>query len=376
MDNFDIVITCASGVETFVKRELKTLGFPEAKAVDGKITVRGGGLDIARLTMFLHTAERVYIKLTTFVAEDFNALFDMTYAYDWDTVIPFNAKLLINGKSRNSKLFALSSCQSIIKKAILEKLKKHYSRTVFPESGETYSVDFGIVNDEVTLYLDACGMGLHKRGYRDWVGEAPIKETLACAMLYLSDFSYENAFCDPFCGSGTIAIEAARLALNIAPGRDRNFDYTAWDFIPRGVHELALAEARDGEKDLPLHFCAYDIDKNAITLALRHAERAGVRDKLHIQVRDVAELKSRFSDGCIVTNPPYGERLLNQTEAYALYKTLGEVWQKLNNWSIFVITSAPKFEKYFGKKSDANRKFFNAEKECHYYEYFRKKITD
>ena len=371
MKTYDVMITCASGVEGILKKELRGLGFFDTKAVDGKITLTATSTDIARFNMFLNTAERVLIVLKSFYADTFDMLYDGIKSIPFGDIFPYNARIIVNGKSKKSKLFALSSCQSIIKKAIVSTLVDRYHRHIFPETGETYRFEFFINNDIVTFALDTSGSGLHKRGYRDLVSEAPIKETLASSMLLLSDFSSDRAFVDPFCGSGTIAIEATRLALNIAPGKLRDFDYKKWDFFDSNTYDLALQEALDKETlDKKLRFSAFDIDKNAISLAMRHAKRAGVDKYLHIQTQDVKDLRSRYAGGTIVTNPPYGERLLEKKDAEKLYSTLGTVWKNLDDWSIFVITACDTFEKAFGKKSDKNRKFFNANLTCHYYQYF------
>ena len=370
---YEITVTCASGVESVVKNELRALGFPGAKAIDGGITVTGSEHDVARLNMFLRCADRVYITLLSFPAATFDDVFDGVSSYPFADVLPFNARILVTGKSKKSALFALSSLQSITKKAILTSLSKKYKRSVFPENGETYRLEFSLVNDVYTLMLNTSGEGLHKRGWRDLVGEAPIKETLASALLSLSDFSFDRPFCDPFCGSGTIVIEAARAALDIAPGRDRSFDFVKWDFFDDNAYHLALEEARSNEKcDRKLRFYGFDIDKNAISLSMRHARRAGVADKIHLQVQDVKNFRSSYRDGCIVTNPPYGERLLTVKQAGELYRTLGNVWKDLDNWSLFAITSAPNFEKTFGQRADKTRKLYNSNVECRLYEYFRK----
>lgn len=373
MQKYKITVTAASGVESAVKNELRTLGFPSAKALDGGINVEGTATDIARLNMFLSCADRVYITLCSFKATTFDELFDGVSSFPFGDIIPFNARIIVNGKCRNSRLFAVSSCQSVIKKAILTSLSKKYRKKLFPENGEYYRVEFVISSDEVTVMLNTSGDGLHKRGWRDLVGEAPIKETLACAMLSYSDFSPENPFCDPFCGSGTIVIEAARKALGIAPGKNRGFDYAKWDFFDGNAYKLAYEEALDKETpDRKLHFYGFDINPDAISLASRHAVRAGVRDKIHLQVQDVKDFRCSLKNGCIVTNPPYGERLLTPKEAAAVYRTLGEVWRNLDNWSLFAITCAPDFEKNLGKKCDKNRKLYNSGIECRLYQYFHK----
>lgn len=373
MQKFKITVTAASGVESAVKNELRSLGFPSAKALDGGISVEGTATDVARLNMFLSCADRVYITLCSFRATTFDELFDGVSSFPFGDIIPFNARIVVNGKCRNSRLFAVSSCQSVIKKAILTSLSKKYRKKLFPENGEFYRVEFVISSDEVTVMLNTSGEGLHKRGWRDLVGEAPIKETLACAMLSYSDFSPENPFCDPFCGSGTIVIEAARKALGIAPGKNRGFDYAKWDFFDGNAYKLAYEEALDKETpDRKLHFYGFDINPDAISLASRHAVRAGVRDKIHLQVQDVKDFRCSLKNGCIVTNPPYGERLLTPKEAAAVYRTLGEVWRNLDNWSLFAITCAPDFEKNLGKKCDKNRKLYNSGIECRLYQYFHK----
>ena len=371
MEKQQIIVTCAAGVESVTKKELRDLGFVAPKANDGKITLLGTAEDIAVLNMFLRTGERVLLALDTFDAPSFDELFDKVKAYPWSDILPFNARILVNGKSKKSQLFHINSCCSIVKKAILRCLSEKYRRSSFPENGETYRVEFFINENVVTLALDTSGAGLHKRGYRDLVGKAPIKETLACALIDLSGFTPDRAFCDPFCGSGTIVIEAARKALGIAPGIDRAFDYASWDFLDGNAHyRTALEMAKAAVKtDVQLRMYGFDIDKNAVSLASRHAMRAGVSDYVHLQVQDVSKFSSRYKGGYIVTNPPYGERLLDLKKANELYGVLGSVWRNLDNWGMYVITAAPQFEKYFGKKCDKTRKLFNANIECRFYEY-------
>ena len=248
MQKYEIKITSATGVENAVKKELRALGFPDAKAFDGSISINGTSLDVARLNMFLRCADRVYVKVLSFRAETFDELFDGVSSFRFCDILPFNAKILINGKCKNSKLFAISACQSIIKKARLSSLSRRYSKKVFPESGEAYRFEFLLEKDVFSLYLNTSGEGLHKRGWRDLVGEAPLRETLASALLTYSDFSPDLPFCDPFCGSGTILIEAAQRALNIAPGKSRSFDFTKWDFFDENAYILAKQEALDKER--------------------------------------------------------------------------------------------------------------------------------
>jgi putative N6-adenine-specific DNA methylase len=372
MRDYNIVVTTAAGVEGVTKKELRDLGISNPRAIEGSFHFEGNSLDIARLNMFLRTGERVYIEIAQFEAQSFDDLFENITAIDWENYLDIDGAFIVNGKSKKSALFALSSCQSIIKKAILTRLTQKTNTLIFSEEGATFFIEFSINNDIVTILLNTSGKGLHKRGYRDLVSEAPIKETLACALLLLSDMSADRTFIDPFCGSGTLVIEAARIALNIASGRDREFDYKLWKGFDKEVYSLAYQEALDNEKmDTKLRFSGFDIDSNAIKLSMHHAQRANISDKIHFQVQDVSKLSSRYKLGTIVTNPPYGERLLDIKQANALYNTLGNVYKSLDNWSLFAITSAPQFEKHFGKRSDKNRKFYNANKECHFYSYFQ-----
>lgn len=373
MEKYNIIVTSASGVEGVTKKELKALNVADPKAIDGSFRFSGSALDIARLNMFLRTAERVYIGVDEFSAATFDELYDKTADIEWENFLDYDGIFNVNGKSKNSALFSIRSCQSIIKKAIISRLAKVSGKNTFPESGARFFIDFAIDNDRVTLSLNTSGKGLHKRGYRDLVSDAPIKETLACALLMLSDMNADNAFIDPFCGSGTIVIEGARMALNIASGRDRDFDYMYWNKFNKTVYGLAKDEALSTEiLNKNLRFEGYDIDPAAIKLSLRHAQRAGVSDSVHLQVRDVKDLRSRFSRGVIVTNPPYGERLMNPKEVNKLYETFGKAFAEMEDWSAFVITGAAFFERYFGRKCDKQRKLFNAEKECRLYSYLKK----
>ncbi len=369
MKNCVLSVVSASGIESVTKNELNKLGY-EAPALNGSFTFQGDLYDVARLNMFLRTADKVYINVKTFSANTFDSLFDGIYNIDW-SFIPKNAKILVDGKSVKSKLFALSACQSIIKKAIIKKLSYIYKTSNFPEDGATFKIDFSILKDVVTVKLNTSGAGLHKRGYRNFVGQAPIKETIASAMLLLSDFYYKRPLFDPFCGSGTIIIEGARIALNIASGKNRAFDYQSWDFFDKNIYKKVLTEALDNETlDRKLEFFGSDVDEKAVALAKKHALNAGVSDKVSFTCKDVKDFSSEFSGGVIVTNPPYGERLLEKSEAEKLYKVLGNIYKQLDNWSLFLITNDNQFERFFGKKSDKNRKLYNSNKECKFYQYF------
>lgn len=367
----DIVATCASGIEKVLKSELKRLGYPEAPAVNGGIVFKGNMLDVARCNVNLRTADRVYLRLASFNASSFDELFEGVRSIGWADFLPEDARITVNGKCVKSRLFAVSACQSIVKKAAADKLCSAYSINSLSEKGEEYEVVFSLFKDRADIMLNTSGAGLHKRGYRDMVGIAPIKETLASALVLLSDFYYKKPFADPFCGSGTIAIEAARIALDIAPGRDRKFAFDEWKFFDKTAHRLALEEALDKEKrDRDVRLYASDIDPKAIKLAVRHADRAGLSGRINFSTADVKNFRPNIPGGTIVTNPPYGIRVYDREDAEECYRALGKVMGELDGWSLFVITSAKNFEKCFGKRADRNRKLYNSEKECKFYYYY------
>lgn len=373
-ENFEIMLSVASGVESVLKSELKRLDILDYKCENGSITFLGNALSVARCNINLRTADRVYIKIAEFDAFTFNQLFDGTVQVAWENFFPIDANVLVNGKCVKSDLFSITDCQKIIKKAVSVRLCNKYGVNRLDESGNIYALDFYLFKNCVILRLNTSGAGLHKRGYRDLVGIAPIKETLASALLLMSDFYYKRPFLDPFCGSGTLAIEGARIALNIASGIGRKFAFNNWRNFDQNAYNLAFEEAKDKEKrDLKLDFYASDIDKKAVNLAMRHAERAGVKDKIKFSVSDVGNFKTVHEKGTIVTNPPYGERVFDRLEAEQCNKKLGIIKKENPGWSIFAITSAKNFEKQFGAKADRERKMYNSNKECRYYYYYGKK---
>ena len=373
-NKFDIGITCASGVEKVLKSELFRLGYENAPAVNGMMTFSGTPLDIARLNVNLRTADRVYIKLKEFPVYSFDELFDNIKQIEFENFITSNGKIIVNGKCVKSKIYAISACQSIIKKAIIERLSLKYKINRLIENGSEYEIVFSIFKDICSIYLNTSGAGLHKRGYRDLVGIAPIKETLASSLVLFSDYYRERPFLDPFCGSGTIAIEACKIALDIAGGIGRKFAFNSWENFDGDFYDLAFSEAKDKEhRDRKVEIFASDIDPKAIKLCLRHAERAGLKDKIKFSVSDVKNVDIALKNGTIVTNPPYGERVYDIKEAEQCYKSLRKVYDRLDGWSAFVITSAKNFEKQFGKKCDRERKLYNSNKECRYYYYYGNK---
>lgn len=364
----NIEVAVASGIEAVVKRELLRLGYEPSGANLGRIEFEGTFEDVLRANVFLRSANRVRIELSKFKAQTFDELFDGIFAMRWQDVLTKDAKIVVDAKSVKSKLFALSAVQSIVKKAIISKLSTVYNCS-FNESGAAYCIEAAIVDDVVTVTLDTSGEGLHKRGYRTYLGDAPIRETLAAAMIQLSVWNPDRPLIDPFCGSGTIPVEASLIGLDIAPGMNRNFACEQFANAPK-VREKVQEEALQRiKRDRQLHISGFDINKDAIKLAFKHAERAGVKDNIHFQVQDMRDLSSKYAHGVIITNPPYGERLMKEDELKALYRDFGKVTAKLDEWCVYTITSYRAFEKYFGRRADKVRKLYNSELECNFYQY-------
>lgn len=373
-DKLDISLSCASGVERVLKGELNRLGLPEAPAINGLTTFSGSALDVARLNVNLRTADRVYIKLGEFCATTFDQLFEGIREIPFERFIPSDAKIIVNGKCVKSTLYAISACQSIIKKAIVVRLCSKFNLRSFEESGSLYEIVFSVYKDVVTILLNTSGQGLHKRGYRDLVGIAPIKETLASALILMSDFYYKNPFADPFCGSGTLVIEAAKIALNIAGGISRRFAFNEWSNFNSRYYDQAYEQAKDNERrDRKVEIFGSDVDKKAIELCNRHAERAGLKNHVKFKVCSVEHFSTDKSNGTIVTNPPYGERVYDKKQAEQCYKWLKESYSKLDKWSLFLITSAPNFERCFKAKASRVKKLYNSNKECNFYYYYKEK---
>lgn len=364
-----IEVASASGIEAVTKRELIKLGYQPSGANYGRICFDGDFKDVLRANVFLRTANRVRILLAKFAADDFDALFDGLMSVRWQDILPRDARIVVDAKSQKSKLFALRSIQSVAKKAIVTEMQRAYGVTALPESGATYGLEISICDDVAAVTLDTSGDGLHKRGYRTYLGDAPLRETLASAMLQLSVWNPDRPLIDPFCGSGTIPIEAAMLGLNIASGMNRGFACESFTNAPR-LREQVQQEAQQLiTRDKKLQISGFDINPEAIKLAMKHAERAGVKDKLHLQTADMRDLSTKKQYGVIITNPPYGERLMSEKEVRALYRDFGEVYKRLENWCAYVITSYTGFEKHFGRRADKTRKLYNSQLECNFYTY-------
>ncbi len=364
-----VVVHSGFGLETATKIELRKLGF-DVGASNGRFGFEGSGLDVASLNINLRTADRVSVSLKSFSATTFDQLFDGISTICWQDIIGKNQKIIVNAKSHDSQLFALSSIQSITKKAIVKKL----TDSTWNEDGTPIYIDIEIVKDNVEVLINTSGVGLHKRGYRDMMVEAPIKETIAAALIELSVWNKDRILVDPFCGSGTIPIEAALIAHNIAPGMNRNFAYENYAFIDPDCTEKVKAEAKEKVVlDQKFRIYGYDINRDAIRLSMHHLERAGLKDLVHFEVADARKFISGKPYGVIITNPPYGERLMDEKEVKDLYRDFAKTYFALPDWSLYLVTSLEGFEKTFGKPADKNRKFFNANIQCREYCYLGKK---
>jgi putative N6-adenine-specific DNA methylase len=371
MSKIQLIATAAFGIESVVSRELRKLGYDDQFVENGRVTFAGDEKAICRTNLWLRTADRVLVKVGEFKAMSFEELFEQTKALPWDEWIPEDAEFPVEGKSIDSKLSSVPDCQAIVKKAVVEKLKQKYHREWFEETGAYYRIEVALLKDMVTLTLDTSGAGLHKRGYRKLVGGAPLKETLACAMLLISRWNADKVLIDPLCGSGTIPIEAALIGKNIAPGLNREFSSEKWPIIPQKLWEEAREEARDSIKhDQELRIHGSDIDEEAMSLARYHAKQAGVEEYIHLQRMPMADIKSRYKYGFIICNPPYGERIGELKEIEELYRQMGTVFRTFDTWSYYVITSNREFEKLFGRKADKKRKLYNGKILCQYYQFF------
>ncbi len=372
MNKYEFIAPCHFGLEAVLKREITDLGYAITKVEDGRVTFSGDEKAIARGNIFLRTAERLMLKVGEFKATTFDELFEGTKSLAWADFIPKNGKFgVVKASSVKSKLFSPSDIQAIVKKAIVSKLQTTYKIDWFPEDGANYPLRVFIMKDVVTIGLDTSGASLHKRGYREDSGIAPIRETLAAALIMLTPWHGDRILVDPFCGSGTILIEAAMMAANIAPGMNRSFMAEAWEnIIPRKAWYEAIDEANEQIKDdVETDIQGYDIDRSVLKMARKNAELAGVDHLIHFQERDVKELHHPKKYGFIITNPPYGERLEDQESIKGLYKELGKGYERLDSWSLYIITSYEEAEKYFGKTANKNRKLYNGMLKTYFYQY-------
>jgi putative N6-adenine-specific DNA methylase len=372
MNQYEYISPCHFGLEAVLKREITDLGYEITKVEDGKVSYTGDINTCARANMFLRTTERVLLKVASFRAETFDELFEGTKKLPWEMYIPKDGKFWVaKANSVNSKLFSPSDIQSIMKKAIVERLKLEYKQDWFEESGNSYPIRVTIMNDEVTVCIDTSGESLHKRGYRKLTSKAPLTETLAAALIMLTPWNKDRILVDPFCGSGTIPIEAAMIGAKIAPGVKRDFLAQTWtEIFPETLWTQAREEAKDLElKDTEMNIQGYDIDGEIVKAARQNARFAEVDQFIHFQQKPLKELSNSKKFGFIITNPPYGERLEEKSALPELYKEIGKVFGALDSWSYFIITSYEEAQKYIGKQADKNRKIYNGMIKTYYYQY-------
>ena len=368
--SLQFVIPTLLGVESLVARETEKLGLSEVRAENGRVLCKGGPGDIARLNLNLRVGARVLIALGSFSARSFEELFEGTRRLPWETWIPKNGRFPVKGYSLRSKLQSVPACQSIVKKAAAKRLGEKYGLETLPETGELYQIQFSLMNDQATLMLDTSGENLYKRGYRAQGVEAPLRETLAAAMVALSHYRGRDPFCDPFCGSGTIPIEAALIARNRAPGLNRSFSAQKWVRLPGKVWMDAVEEAMDKEYHGSYEIWGGDIDPAAVELARHNAALAEVDDLVHFEVADATRFHWGGLRGRVVTNPPYGERLMEKREAEELYRAFGKAWGKFpEGWQLYLLSSHDQFERAFGARADKKRKLYNGMLRCDLFMY-------
>lgn len=378
MEKMEYIAPCHFGLEAVLKREITELGYEIASVEDGRVTFVGDAAALCRANIFLRTAERVLIKVGSFHAETFEELFQGTRSLPWENYIPADGKFWVaKAASIKSRLFSPSDIQSVMKKAMVERLKGRYHTEWFPENGASYPVRVFLMKDEVTVGLDTTGESLHKRGYRRLAAKAPIAENLAAALLMLTPWKGNRILVDPFCGSGTIPIEAAMMAAHIAPGANRSFLAEEWGhLVDRKAWYRAIDEADAAVDDsVETDIQGYDIDEQMVQIARANAKLAGVDHLIHFQRREVAQLSHPKKYGFLVTNPPYGERLEERKNLPTLYRTIGERYAALDSWSMYLITAYEQAERDLGRKADKNRKIYNGMMKTYFYQYMGPKPT-
>ena len=372
MNTFELIVPCHFGLEAVMKKEILDLGYEVSQVEDGRVTFIGDAEAICRANIFLRTTERVLLKVGSFHAETFEDLFQGTRAIPWEEYLPKDAKFWVaKASSIKSKLFSPSDIQSIMKKAMVERMKKAYGIEWFPENGASFPLRVFLHKDTVTVALDTTGESLHKRGYRTLTSKAPITETLAAALIMLTPWKSDRILVDPFCGSGTFPIEAAMIAANMAPGMNREFLSEDWKhLIPRKCWYDAMDEANDlVDLSVQTNIQGYDIDGDIVRAARANAKAAGVDGMIHFQQRSVSDLSHPKKYGFLITNPPYGERIEDKKNLPELYKTIGERFAELDSWSAYIITAYEDTERYFGRKADKNRKIYNGMMKTYFYQF-------
>ncbi|WP_423798917.1 THUMP domain-containing class I SAM-dependent RNA methyltransferase [Neobacillus sp. SAB-20_R2A] len=373
MGKYQIIATAAMGLEALVAQEVRALGY-DCQVDNGKVIFSGDEYAIARSNLWLRTADRIKIIVGEFKAYTFDELFEKTKALPWEQFLPEDAEFPVLGKSVKSKLFSISDCQAIVKKAIVERLKQKYKKTWFDENGALYRIEVALLKDTATITIDSSGIGLHKRGYRADQGTAPLKETMAAALIMLTNWRPDRPFIDPFCGSGTIPIEAALIGQNIAPGFNRDFVSESWNWMPSRVWDEVRTEAEDLAKyDTPLDISGSDIDHRMVKMAQENAFEAGFGDLIQFKQMQVKDISTKKEYGVIIGNPPYGERLGEKAEVEQMYREMGQAFRPLDTWSIYILTSNEDFEQLYGKPATKKRKLFNGFIKTDYYQYWGKR---
>jgi len=371
---YNLIATTTFGLEGVAAKELRALGYDDVKTETSKVLFTGDEMDIAIVNIHIRTADRILIKMAEFEARTFEELFQGTKKVDWSKLIPVNGEMHVVGKSVKSTLHSVPDCQSIVKKAIITSMSEAYGIETFKEDGPVYRIEVAILNDKVTLTIDTSGSGLHRRGYRENSGVAPLKETLAAAMVLLSRYQDTYELVDPFCGSGTILIEAAMIMNNIAPGINRTFACELWPSIPDHIFNQVREGARKAIKSKEIKMVGYDIDTWVLRTAKENAHKAGVGHLIEFQKRDVNEFSNKKKYGFIITNPPYGERLGEKEEVEKIYSFLGGLKRRYADWEFNILTAYEGFEDVFGMKSTKNRKLYNGKLKCFYYQYFHNSL--
>lgn len=372
MRAFELTAPCHFGLEAVLKREIHDLGYEITKVEDGKVTFTGDAQAICRANIHLRTAERVLLKVGSFQAQTYDELFEGIRALPWEVYLPKNAKFWVTkASSIKSKLFSPSDIQRIVKKAIVEKMKEYYDIEWFQENGASYPVRIFLMKDEVLVTIDTSGESLHKRGYRTMGGMAPISETLAASLIQLTPWHADRILVDPFCGSGTFAIEAAMMAAHIAPGVNRNFTAQAWtNLTGEKLWQEAFEQARSlADLSVETDIQAYDIDSGVIRVARENAKRAGVDGMIHFQQRGIADLRHPKKYGFLIMNPPYGERMEDKKDLPRLYEQIGEAYQRLDAWSLYIISGFEDTERYIGRRADKKRKIYNGMLKTDFYQF-------
>ncbi|MEL6106117.1 MAG: bifunctional 23S rRNA (guanine(2069)-N(7))-methyltransferase RlmK/23S rRNA (guanine(2445)-N(2))-methyltransferase RlmL [Planctomycetota bacterium] len=377
-DSFDLIAACAFGLEAIVRRELEALGIEASIGESGRVHFVGDFETVARANLHLRCADRVLIRVAEFEASDFDALFETVKAIHWGDWMPIDASFPVTGRSIKSQLSSVPACQRSVKRAIVDAMQRDHGTTELPESGAMFKIDIALLKDLATLTIDTTGRSLHRRGYRTDISRAPLKETLAAAMVMLSFWKPDRPLIDPFCGSGTIPIEAARIGRNIAPGIDRDFAFEDWPNLASDVAADLRSQAREAQVEkLEERILGSDVDGRVLAAARDNASRAGVSNDIHFQTGDVRELSNKRRFGCLITNPPYGMRLGQDRELDALYRSLPNVLRGLPTWSHYFLTAFPGFESAVGRSADRRRKLYNGRIECTYFQFHGpKRVTD